>query len=302
MLVVNNIKNNMNSLMEKLEFSYDVKETFNQVLDMVIDNKEFCERFLKLYEAYASDINTDIIFTLKDIAKELEKQGIECGTFYMMQILCFGEALKTHYIKSPLGEEGFNRIIADIKYKLEECMLVKGYIGTFVADWYINIFKMGCVAFDRLQFEIISIPESFVINGIFYSEKTKAINVHIPRTGERLDHDRVLNSYKLAAEYFAEEFDGEILFTCRSWMLYPWHKTVLSEKSNMMQFYNDYCIVNFGDYADYNQIWRLFDCEFDGDVDKLPQDSTLRRAYVERIKKGEPIGFGRGVFIYKQEW
>lgn len=31
MLVVNNIKNNMNSLMEKLEFSYDVKETFNRL-------------------------------------------------------------------------------------------------------------------------------------------------------------------------------------------------------------------------------------------------------------------------------
>ena len=300
MVMVNNIKNNMNSIMEYLQFSNEAKNTFNCILNKVLESKDYSNRFLCLYNEYKNDINTDIVFALKDIADEFEKLGVKSGTFYMMQLLCFSQALREHYIKSSLGEEGFNKIIADIKYKLDECVLVKGYIGTFVPEWFVNIFKMGCVAFDRLQFEIVSIPEAFEFNGIKYGEKTKAINVHIPRTGERLDHERVLNSYRLAAEYFSDEFEDEVLFTCRSWMLYPWHETVLSQNSNMMQFYNDYSIVSFGDYADYGQVWRLFDCEYDGEIDKLPQDSSLRRAYAERMRKGEPLGWGRGVFIYKK--
>ena len=143
------------------------------------------------------------------------------------------------------------------------------------------------------------IAENYEVDGIQFPAGSKAINLHIPRTGTRLYHELVLEAYDLAAAFYKDVFgDGPIVFTCGSWMLYPWIRTVLSPTSNMAAFYDDFTIVSWGEYEDYNQVWRLFDCAYTGDPDLLPQDSSLRRAFVQRIKQGEKIGWGKGAFIY----
>ena len=69
--------------------------------------------------------------------------------------------------------------------------------------------------------------------------------------------------------------------------------------SNLLSFMNDYDIFTFGEYSNYAEIWRLFDTDFDGDPTHLPTDSSLRRAYVDLVSRGEKIGWGRGVFEHK---
>ena len=129
-------------------------------------------------------------------------------------------------------------------------------------------------------------------------EGTKALNVHIPRTGTRLLHDEVLASYNKAKEFFAAEFvGGPTVFTCASWLLYPWNMTVLSAGSNLRAFCEDYEIVSSSENTEYKNLWRLFDCEYTGDPDALPQDTSLRRAYAARVKRGEPLGSARGIFF-----
>jgi hypothetical protein len=36
---------------------------------------------------------------------------------------------------------------------------------------------------------------------------------------------------------------------------------------------------------------------YDGDADKLPSNTSLRREYVKLIRQGEKTGWGRGIFI-----
>ena len=62
---------------------------------------------------------------------------------------------------------------------------------------------------------------------------------------------------------------------------------------------NDYDIVSSGEYSNYNEVWRLFDKNYDGDPSHLPTDSSLRRAYAELISRGERTGWGKGVFAFK---
>ena len=50
----------------------------------------------------------------------------------------------------------------------------------------------------------------------------------------------------------------------------------------------------------YSDVWRLFDKEYDGDPNALPQDTSLRRAYVQRIKNNEPLGIALGVWLYEK--
>ena len=77
------------------------------------------------------------------------------------------------------------------------------------------------------------------------------------------------------------------------------NREVLSEKSNLYAFLGDYDVFEQGEYDDYTQVWRLFDRNFDGCVDHLPQNTSLRCAYADWIRRGEKTGWGYGVFAYK---
>ena len=129
---------------------------------------------------------------------------------------------------------------------------------------------------------------------------SRVINIHIPRTGTRLDHDEVLKSYKMAEEMFAAEFHGEpLLFLCDSWLLDPHIPSFLSPHSNLTEFQGDFTIVKTGECYEYSALWTVFDRLYEGDISVLPADSALRRAYIERIKNNDPFYYGHGLFKYK---
>ena len=62
---------------------------------------------------------------------------------------------------------------------------------------------------------------------------------------------------------------------------------------------DDFDLILDGEYDDYSQIWRLFGVMYDGNVDRLPQDSSLRRTYADWVRKGERVGWSFGVRIYQ---
>jgi hypothetical protein len=154
-------------------------------------------------------------------------------------------------------------------------------------------------ALGRLQFETTEISEDFVVAGKKIPAGSVAINVHIPRSGKPLDHDDVLASYALASKMFSSLFpEGEVLFTCKSWLLDPWNYSVLSPNSNLYAFMKDFKIVKSGFYEGYGEMWRLFDCDCTSGA-HLPRNSSLRRAYADRIEKGEAVGWGLGLFLFR---
>ena len=129
-------------------------------------------------------------------------------------------------------------------------------------------------------------------------EGTLAIDVHIPRTGTPLLHDEVLAAYEQAREFFRDRFENApVVFTCHSWMLDPFNLTVLSPDSNMARFAHDFEIVEVSVCSDYRQLAFFFECEYNGDPATLPQDTSLRRAYVARLQRGEMPCVGRGIFV-----
>ena len=52
---------------------------------------------------------------------------------------------------------------------------------------------------------------------------------------------------------------------------------------------------------DYTELWRLYDCEVkDKDINTLPTDTSLGRNFIEYMKTGKKIGYGHGIYIYRQ--
>lgn len=286
------IKQKAHDLMKKLDFPTDAQKEMLSILDKLLKNCDFLD-IIKQYENDSFDFDL-MLSNMKAIA---EKCNICPYSAYMILFICMSERLHKLYNEKGIDDTIFYNTMLDLRYKLEECKLVHNQIGTFVPKWYKGFFEMKIFALGRLQFEINHTWFDCKVNGKTIPKGTKVLSVHIPRTGTKLEHSLVLESYKNAKQFFKDEFNEDIIFICNSWLLYPWNRTVLKDGSNLALFYDDFTVVQSGEYNNYSEIWRLFDCLYDGNPDNLPSDTSLRRAYIERIKSNLPIGHGTGVII-----
>ena len=283
---------NAKDLMEKLKFPTDSVEELLLVLKKLLDAPDF----IRIVNQYNLD-DFDFTKALEDTKTLAIKNNLCEYTVYILLFICMCPKLYEKYKQKNISDEIFYDTMRDLRYKLVECRLVHGKYGTVAAAWYQRFFEMRLFALGRLQFEINYTWFDCDVNGRHIPKGTKVLSVHIPRTGTRLEHSLVIDSYSKAYEFFKDELEN-IIFICNSWLLYPWNRDVLKDGSNLAKFYDDFTIVSSGEYQNYSEIWRLFDCLYDGNPDNLPADTSLRREYIDRIKSGKPIGYGTGVILF----
>jgi hypothetical protein len=252
------------------------------------------QEFTAFQTLYKEDKKCDFKAVRARMINVSSEAGIHEYTGNLLLFMCLSKTLKEYYAEANLPEEMWFAAMNDLKWKLDECKEVQGICGTFVPEWYDRFFKLERFPFGRMQFEIVPFKKEYEKNGLSLKPDSEVINVHIPRTGSRLDRESMLASYKAAAEFF-----GNSIFVCHSWLLYPRNKEILSPKSNLYAMISDYDVFEEGEYENHRDVWRLFDKMYKGNVDELPQDTSLRRAYAEWIRNGEPTGWGYGVFVYQ---
>ena len=154
--------------------------------------------------------------------------------------------------------------------------------------------------FERLQFEPRELEYDCVIDGVEYKKGAKALNVHIPRTETSFAHDRVIASYHKAAEFFKDYYgDAPRLFVCSSWLLFPKHDEILKPESNMRLFASDYTVVR--EWFSDKPTWLAFGKVYTGNPDDMPGETTIQRAYIEILKRGEKTGGAYGAFNYDEQ-
>ena len=298
MLSATTLKKQVSDYMHHLQFPTDAQADLLAALDKICADGTSFAAVSEIAATYSADFHCHFTPILAQMRELCERLDIHTYTGDLLLYLCLADILRAHYRARGIEEEIFWRSVADLSYKLEECRLVHGINGSFVGSWFAGFFKLERFALGRLQFELTYFKKPCTCHGIPLPVGTKAISVHIPRTGTRLDHAQVQKAYEMAKAFFADEFlNVPTVFTCSSWLLYPWNLEILSPTSNLRTFIADYEIVRSGDYDDYSALWRLFDCSYTGNPDDLPQDSSLRRAYAARVKRGEPTGYGVGVFF-----
>ena len=299
-MCLNGYKDYISEFMPKIDFDSAAQQTFLNAIDLVSKNKRAADMFCKLLDRYEKDYLTQHSELINQIKPISELCGVHEYTLDMLLFLCMSKTLKRLYDERSIPENIFYDSMHDLSYKLNECRIIHKIDGTFVAFWYVVFFQLKCFALGRLQFELKNTYYEYTFRGKVYPVGSRVISIHIPRTGTPLNHQEVLESYKLAEKVFGSEFGDEpMLFLCDSWLLDPWLTSVLKPESNLVAFQNDFEIVKTGESYDYKSLWMVFDSIYTGDVDALPNDTTMRRAYIERIKRNEPFYFGHGLFFYK---
>ena len=294
------IKQYLTEFMEHFAFAKEDCQAIEKAFDTLEASGEAYQEFLQILKTYDEDIMCDPSSMRENMRVISAKAGIHEYMGFLILFISLSKSLKRYYKEAGYSEDIWFTIMCDLKYKLDECKEVHGIVGTFVPEWYARFFRLERFGFGKLQFEYVNFKREYSKNGVVLAPDSKVINVHIPRTGTKLDRESMKVSYKMAAEFFAKEFGADpVVFVCHSWLLYPRNKEILSEQSNLYAFINDYDVFEVEQYEDYKEVWRLFDVHYDGNVDHLPQNTSLRRAYADWIRKGEKTGCGYGVYVYK---
>ena len=279
-------------------FEYDADDT--SVLLNAYDRIIGCEKTRALWEQAVELYEQDIYCDFKKICEIADSAAGELYineyTAELLILICLTRRAEREYEARGIEKRVFFDTFRDLRYKLEECKLVRGVVGTFVFWWFGRFYDLTRFAFGRLQFETVEFGESYECGGKRLAPESIVINVHIPRSLEPLDAESCDRAFAEAAEYYGDKIDGPIAFVCSSWLLYPENEKLLSPASNVYRFMKRFDIIKHSVDREWRHLWRLFDTD-EKNPDRLPADTSMRRAYVEHLKSGGKIGTGKGVFF-----
>ncbi len=262
--------------------------------------------FDALVNRYAQDMLTDYKRLREDMKTLSQRAGIHLYQGELLLLIAMTEPLKDFYRAAGISLKIWRDSVLDLKYKLWECKQLNGVWGVAAGDWFARFFQLKRFGFGKLQFEGALLkwncPFAGNIDGVQLDGESKVLNIHIPNTGTPLDRASAHDAYARAKAFF-KDFDKELLhgdkivFTTRTWLLFQRHREVLKKESNLCQFMDDFKIICEGEYPDYSLTWRIFNRTDIENIDALPQDTSMQRAYVNWMRKGEKTGWAVGVFV-----
>ncbi len=121
-------------------------------------------------------------------------------------------------------------------------------------------------------------------------EDKPAIIMHVP-CGADFEKKARLHSYDLARRCFGNSRP----IIADTWLLYDKLSDMLPENSNIRSFKDDFRhIEQNAESHDYGELFHIFGRLPDFSYENLPQNTTLQKAYAQRVKNNLPIGSGVG--------
>ena len=178
------------------EFGYpeEARETLISAYDAVCASAETGNRFEALLKMYEDDVNCDMNRMIDEAGAIAEAAGVHEYTMKLLLFICMSRTLREYYRAEGLDEEIWHTCMLDLKYKLIECRLVHGVWGSFVAGWFVGFFRLTRFGFGKLQFELIPFGRHYRREGFKLLPESNVVNIHIPRTGGRLDGESLKDS------------------------------------------------------------------------------------------------------------
>ena len=271
--------------------------------EKIATHRDANSTFNKIIADYEKSIHIDYY---KDVLVKAQSAGTDAGvhpyTSGLLIFMCLSKHLKKLYDERGISAQIYHDSMLDLRYKLEECKLVKNIIGSFVAWWFPGFFDMTRFALGRLQFEMSTYNgEDYEKNGKKLVKGDKVIGVHIPRSETPVTKEATDDAYAQAAKFFIDEIPNkQVVFVCHSWLLYTATLEVFPKHSNTYRFIHEFDVTwdSHDKEGEYNDAWRLFDMDYTGNVNDYPENTSMRRAYKQYLLDGGRTGEGFGIIMY----
>ncbi|MEN6313836.1 MAG: acyltransferase domain-containing protein [Clostridiaceae bacterium] len=281
------------------EFGYpaEAKAAIISAYKLLSQNSCACESFQKYVLMYNGDRLNDFSAVFDDLDAAADLCKVHKYTLHLLLFICLSKHTRELYERKGISYEIFHDSMSDLKWKLTECYNMYGIWGSFVSRWFPGFFILTRFGLGRLQFEIVNFKENYKKGNYTLKENDTAINIHIPACGPLL-HDECIASYHKAADFFKDYFAGRpVAFVCTSWLLFPYHKEFFPKSSNILKFMEDFDIYSYKIDNEGADLWRIFYKDYRNDPADLPNKTSIQRAYADWLMKGNPVGYGKGVFF-----
>ncbi len=285
----------LNNFTKEFDYPTQAQEALSKTCAAIYAETAAAEKIEAVLRLYESDIWFDYSQLIKPLPKVAELTSEPQETVDLVFLILMSEHMKELYIKRSISLDIYHDSCLDFKAKLQECYAVRGIWGTFVTDWFGRFFNLTRFALGRLQFEInlcqsdLPSPYRNLLAGEHF------VGIHIPALGPLRQED-CRNSFIKASKFFAPAFkNGVVPFRTGSWLIAPEHREMLSPDSNILKFMDFFHITPHEKTVE-SDFWRIFNTKDCSDVDKLPADNSLRRAYIKAIKENEIPHLGLGLF------
>ena len=244
--------------------------------------------------------------TIASLVPELDAlaDAAETNIFsiHMLFLIYGAEHLKALYRQKNIPEDIYWDTCQDLRYKLLECRQVKGIWGTVTIRWFEGFYRMERFALGRMQYGIAAFPvDEFTKAGVTVYKGDVCHDMHIPSSGP-LTWEKRLDSYKKAYAFFQDELHGQpLVITCHSWLLYPDNAQIFPQGSNLLNFMEDFTILERCDFEGFPEACRVFGRDWNGPLNELPDETSLQRNIIRWLKQGRPMGSGFGVLLFDGE-
>lgn len=290
----------MRNYISQFVTEYGYPQEARKVVFCAYDILEKNESFASLINNYYKDETIDADMEGGLFYEICKSNAVNFYTGKLVFYICLSKYLKDEYQKAGISEDVYRNSIEDLLCKMMECFDVYGIWGIFASGWFSTVFRLKTFALGRMSYNVGTYSgEDFFVGGREVKNGDMFVSVHIPSSGKPFDRNTRIASYELAYNFYKESFCGkEPLFRCESWLLYPKNKEILSEKSNIISFMDDFKIVGSYEYPDNRYLWRIFGSQYKLPAEKLPRDTSLRRAYADFLAKNNLPGAGVGFFVY----
>lgn len=293
------------NFMKYYDYPQEAVDLFTKVLKQLDEDRSFGKKFDKQIDRYLSHETMLKGKILNRLTLLGFPKGYKSYTMHFVFLLCLTENLKKKYDLLGIDEKVYYETMRDLKCKLLECMECRGVPGTFVAWWIDGFFRLERVAYGRFQYEVSTYggKEAYKLKcGKVLNPGDIFVGFHIPSSGVSLSDEIRMASYKEAYENVKHLFpDGIVIFGCGSWLLYPKHREFIPERLNIRRFMDDFEIVEWNENDDFHDCWRIFGKDAKLPYDKLPKDTSLKKAYAEWLASGHKTGGAFGVIAFDGE-
>lgn len=297
--MTNNIRYDLLSFMATLAFPEEAVNELIAALDVISSHKLSRERLDRIVENYRDNGKFDIHEVSAGAAYSSAESNISSGfsknvllseyTSKLLFYMCCAMYSYPAFEKKGLSREEWLDSMADFRCKLFECHDRYGIWGTFV-DWFGKWYTGDRTTYGRFSFEIEESPVSFKNEHFNVETGQKVIKVHILNNkNKEFSEKEWTKAFERAENYFKDKLDGaDPVFYCHSWLLFPEHREMLPENSNILKFMSEFEEV--GTWPSKNDLWRIFHIEdCNSDPADFPEETTLQRAYKKfMLDGGEP--------------
>lgn len=128
------------------------------------------------------------------------------------------------------------------------------------------------------------------------------LDIHIPR-GKTLTAEDCSDSFRQAIEFFAWQYPEQVIHAsyCHTWFFTPQLQKILPPESSIVRFQREFYLYPFPGRPGF--LWTFV---FGGkypDRTNAPRDTSLRRAVLEWLERGDELFDLPGVMFHKpEEW